>query len=440
MSELLIKLWQNGILQLGIWETVYMTLISTFFAYLIGLPVGLILRMTDRDGIHPIGWLNRTLGIIVNALRSIPFIILMVAMLPVAKFVVGTSLGNRAVIVTLVIAAAPYVARMVESAAKEVNAGVIEAAQSMGASTFRIIWKVIIPEAKPALITGAVISTVTILGYSAMAGTIGGGGLGQIAITYGYQKYDDQIVWLCVALTILIVQILQEFGMYIARRTDRLEALAAELTAKHSTFCRILPADLEQESECARLCEALTDERIDIFINNAGFGVCGSFLETSGEKELSMAKVNVLAMHQLFKFAVKKMEAQGFGTVLNVASSAGLLPGGPYMAGYYATKAYVVSLTRGVAEELREQHSPVYVCALCPGPVDTEFNDRADVVFALRGIRPEFCVEEAMRGMLRRKTIIVPSALMQAATAAQRLVPMPLLMPIVARQQKKKLG
>ena len=214
MSELLIKLWQNGILQLGIWETVYMTLISTFFAYLIGLPVGLILRMTDRDGIHPIGWLNRTLGIIVNALRSIPFIILMVAMLPVAKFVVGTSLGNRAVIVTLVIAAAPYVARMVES-------GVIEAAQSMGASTLRIICKVIIPEAKPALITGAVISTVTILGYSAMAGTIGGGGLGQIAITYGYQKYDDQIVWLCVALTILIVQILQEFGMYIARRTDR---------------------------------------------------------------------------------------------------------------------------------------------------------------------------------------------------------------------------
>ena len=195
--------------------------VPAIFAYLIGLPVGLILRMTDRDGIHPIGWLNRTLGIIVNALRSIPFIILMVAMLPVAKAIVGTSLGNRAVIVTLVIAAAPYVARMVESAAKEVDAGVIEAALSMGASTLRIIWKVIIPEAKPALITGAVISTVTILGYSAMAGTIGGGGLGQIAITYGYQKYDDQIVWLCVALTIIIVQILQEFGMYIARRTDR---------------------------------------------------------------------------------------------------------------------------------------------------------------------------------------------------------------------------
>ena len=225
-----------------------------------------------------------------------------------------------------------------------------------------------------------------------------------------------------------------------ARRSDRLEALAAELTAKHSTFCRILPADLEQESECARLCEALADERLDIFINNAGFGVCGSFLETSGEKELSMAKVNVLAMHQLFKFAVKKMEAQGFGTVLNVASSAGLLPGGPYMAGYYASKAYVVSLTRGVARELQELHSPVYVCALCPGPVDTEFNDRAGVVFALKGITPEFCVQEAMHGMMHRRTIIVPSAFMRACTTAQKLLPASLLMPIVARQQKKKLG
>ena len=221
MSDLLIKLWQNGILQLGIWETIYMTLISTFFAYLIGLPVGLILRMTDRDGIHPIGWLNRTLGIIVNALRSIPFIILMVAMLPVAKFVVGTSLGNRAVIVTLVIAAAPYVARMVESAAKEVDAGVIEAAQSMGASTFRIIWKVIIPEAKPALITGAVISTVTILGYSAMAGTIGGGGLGKIAIDYGFYRYKYLVMYVAVILLILLVQLFQSVGTKLAAKCDK---------------------------------------------------------------------------------------------------------------------------------------------------------------------------------------------------------------------------
>ena len=124
-----------------------------------------------------------------------------------------------------------------------------------------------------------------------------------------------------------------------------------------------------------------------------------------------------------------------------MASSAGLLPGGPYMAGYYASKAYVVSLTRGVAEELREQHSPgLCLCPLPPGPVDTEFNDRADVVFALKGITPELCVEEAMRGMLRRKTIIVPSTLMRLATTAQKLVPTPLLMPILAHQQKKKLG
>lgn len=224
-----------------------------------------------------------------------------------------------------------------------------------------------------------------------------------------------------------------------ARRRDRLEQLADELNGQYHTDCRILTADLEQESECARLCQELADERIDILINNAGFGVCGSFLETEAAQELSMAKVNVLAMHSLCKFAVQKMQAQGFGTVLNVASSAGLLPGGPFMAGYYATKAYVVSLTRGVAEELRQQHSPVYVCALCPGPVDTEFNDRAGVIFALKGITPELCVEEAMRGMLHGRTIIVPSALMRAATTAQKLVPMPVLMPILAHQQKKKL-
>ena len=225
-----------------------------------------------------------------------------------------------------------------------------------------------------------------------------------------------------------------------ARRRQRLELLAAELNAKYGTPCRILTADLEKDADCEALCTALADEHIDLFINNAGFGTCGAFTETDPEKELSMLRVNVLAMHRLFKFTLKKMEAQGCGTILNVASSAGLLPGGPYMAGYYASKAYVVSLTRGVAEELREKHSPVYVCALCPGPVDTEFNDRADVVFALKGISPEVCVQEAMRGMFRRKTIIVPSALMRLAATAQHLVPPALLMPLVARQQKKKLG
>ena len=198
-----------------------MTLLSTVFAYIIGLPIGLILSVTGKNGIRPIAWLNRILGIIVNVFRSIPFIILMVAMLPVAKFIVGSSLGNKAMIVTLVIAAAPYVARMVESSIAEVGGGVIEAAKAMGTPTFKIVTKVLIPEAKPSLITGAIISMVTILGYSAMAGTIGGGGLGQIAITYGYQKYQNNIIWICVALTIIIVQIIQELGAVIARKSDR---------------------------------------------------------------------------------------------------------------------------------------------------------------------------------------------------------------------------
>lgn len=221
MSEILQKLWDNGILQLGIWETIYMTFISTIFAYLVGLPMGVILVVTAKDGIRPLGWLNRILDVLVNIFRSIPFIILMVAVLPAAKLIVGTSLGNKAMIVTLVLAAIPYIARMTESSIKEVDKGVIEAAQSMGANEFRIITKVLIPEAKPSLIVGAVISLVTILGYSAMAGTIGGGGLGMIAITYGYQRFNDEIVWICVALTIVIVQLIQEFGMRIARKTDK---------------------------------------------------------------------------------------------------------------------------------------------------------------------------------------------------------------------------
>ena len=225
-----------------------------------------------------------------------------------------------------------------------------------------------------------------------------------------------------------------------ARRADRLEALAEELRQAHGTVCRILTADLAREEECTRLCKELEGETLDIFINNAGFGVCGSYLETDAAKEEEMVRVNVEAMARLFRFAVRKMQAAGGGTILNVASSAGLLPGGPYMAGYYASKAYVASLTRGVAEELRQMHSPVYVCALCPGPVDTEFNDRAGVIFALKGITPEFCVDEALLGMMRHKTIIVPSAFMRLCTSAQKLVPTPLLMPIVARQQKKKLG
>ncbi len=220
-SEMFYKLWNNGLIQLGIWETVYMTLISSAFAYLIGLPLGVILNVTDKKGIAPHRKLNSVLGFVVNFFRSIPFIILMVAMLPVAKFLVGTMIGNKAVIVMLIVAAAPYVARMVESSLNEVNVGVIEAAQSMGASNFEIICKVLVPEAKPALITGAAISVVTILGYSAMAATIGGTGLGQIAIIYGHQRSNDDITWICVFLIWIIVQVIQELGRYIAVKTDK---------------------------------------------------------------------------------------------------------------------------------------------------------------------------------------------------------------------------
>ena len=220
-SEMFYKLMHDGIIYTGSWETVYMTLISTFVSYIIGLPIGILLCVTDKDGIHPVGWLNKTLGIIVNMLRSIPFIILMIAVLPAANLIVGTSMGNKAMIVTLIIAAAPYIARMVESSIKEVDRGIIEAAQAMGTSSAKLIYKVLIPEAKPSLIIGGVISTVTILGYSAMAGTIGGGGLGQIAITYGYQRYNNDIIWVCVILTIIIVQIIQEIGMLWAHKTDK---------------------------------------------------------------------------------------------------------------------------------------------------------------------------------------------------------------------------
>lgn len=221
MSDMFFKLWDAGLIQLGIWETIYMTLISTAVSYVFGLPLGVVLHITEQGGIAPVPWLNRVLGFVVNFFRSIPFIILMVSMLPVARFIVGTALGNKAVIVMLIIAATPYIGRMVESSLKEVNAGVIEAAQSMGANTFQLICKVLIPEAKPALLNGAVISMVTILGYSAMASTIGGTGLGQIAIIYGHQRSKPDITWLCVFLMVIIVQVIQVVGMRIVRKSDK---------------------------------------------------------------------------------------------------------------------------------------------------------------------------------------------------------------------------
>lgn len=205
----------------GIWETLYMTLTSTVMAYVLGIPVGIILYITDKNGICKNRPVNVILGVIVNVLRSVPFLILLVAILPFTRLVVGTTLGSTAAIVPLVVAAAPFVARMVESSLKEVDGGLIEAAQSMGASPVQIILKVLIPEAKPSLLVGSAIAVTTILGYSAMAGFVGGGGLGPIAINYGYYRYNNKVMLITVLLLVVIVQILQELGMRVATRTDK---------------------------------------------------------------------------------------------------------------------------------------------------------------------------------------------------------------------------
>ncbi len=205
----------------GIWETLYMTLTSTVMAYVLGIPVGIILYITDKNGICKNRPANVILGVIVNVLRSVPFLILLVAILPFTRLVVGTTLGSTAAIVPLVVASAPFVARMVESSLKEVDGGLIEAAQSMGASPVQIILKVLIPEAKPSLLVGSAIAVTTILGYSAMAGFVGGGGLGAIAINYGYYRYNNKVMLITVLLLVVIVQILQELGMRVATRTDK---------------------------------------------------------------------------------------------------------------------------------------------------------------------------------------------------------------------------
>ena len=205
----------------GILETLYMTFLSSAIAYLIGIPLGIVLVVADEDGIAPLPALQKALGLVINLLRSVPFIILLIMVLPFTRLVVGTTLGSKAVVVPLVIAAAPYVARVVESSFKEVDAGVIEAAKSMGANTFQIIWKVLLPEAKPSLLVGAAISVTTILGYSAMAGFVGGGGLGAIAINYGYYRYDVEMMLVTVAILVIIVQIIQESGMKLAKVGDK---------------------------------------------------------------------------------------------------------------------------------------------------------------------------------------------------------------------------
>ncbi len=201
--------------------TLYLTLASTFLAYLLGLPLGVILILTDKDGIHPNRPINVCLGFLINVLRSVPFLILMVWMIPYTRAIVGTSIGNRGTIVPLVVAAAPFVARMVESSIKEVDHGIIEAAQSMGAPTGKIITKVMLGEARPSLLVGFAITVTTILGYTAMAGFCGGGGLGKVAVNYGYYKYQNDIMNMAIILLVILVQIFQEAGTRLARKFDK---------------------------------------------------------------------------------------------------------------------------------------------------------------------------------------------------------------------------
>lgn len=205
----------------GTAATLYMTLLSTFFGYLIGLPMGIVLAVTDKDGIRPNAVGYRILDFIVNLTRSIPFLILLILVMPLTKLIVGQSYGAVATIVPLTIAAAPFIGRMVESSLKEVDKGVIEAAQSMGAGTFTIIWKVLLAEARTSLLVGVTIAIGTILGYSAMAGVVGGGGLGDIAIRYGYYRYETDIMIVTIVILVVLVQILQGIGMMLSKKLDR---------------------------------------------------------------------------------------------------------------------------------------------------------------------------------------------------------------------------
>jgi D-methionine transport system permease protein len=205
----------------GTGQTLYMTLASTALAYAIGLPLGVLLNVTSDDGILPFAALNRAMGFVINILRSVPFLILLILVIPLTRFIVGTSIGSSATVVPLTIAAAPFVARLVEASLAEVDKGVVEAAWSMGASPANIVVKVLLPEARPSLLLGAAIAVITILGYSAMAGIVGGGGLGDIAIKYGYYRYQSDVMVITVVMLVVIVMVLQALGERLARLVDR---------------------------------------------------------------------------------------------------------------------------------------------------------------------------------------------------------------------------
>jgi D-methionine transport system permease protein len=210
-----------GLVITGFFETIYMTLAASLASYIIGLPLGVFLSVSRPEGISPKPVLNRAFGSVVNLLRSVPFVIMLVAAIPLTRFIMGTSVGSSATIVPLVIASFPIVARNVEASASSVRHGVIEAAQSMGASDMQIITRVILPEAVPSLITGAASSLITVLGFSAMAGVCGGGGLGSIVINYGYYRGETGIMYVLIVILVLMVQIIQEAGARLSVKSDK---------------------------------------------------------------------------------------------------------------------------------------------------------------------------------------------------------------------------
>ena len=207
---------------LGLWETVYVTVLATLFAIVIGLPLGILLVTGDEKGIRPLPKpLMKVINVIINFLRSVPFLILIVMVIPLTRAIIGTSIGSVAIIVPLVVAAFPFVARLVESSLRELDPNIIEMAQSMGASTLQIVFRVMLPESVPSLITNFTLAITTILGYTAMSGAVGGGGLGKIAITWGYNRYRYAILYAAVILLVVLVQLFQTVGSYLARKCDK---------------------------------------------------------------------------------------------------------------------------------------------------------------------------------------------------------------------------
>ncbi len=211
----------NSLIIPGFMETLYMVFFSTVFAVLLGLPIGVLLLITEENHILPMKSLNLVLSSLVNIFRSLPFIILIIILFPLSRLIVDTAIGSTAAIVPLSIAAAPFVARVAESALREVPWGMIEAAKSMGANNWQIIWRVLLPESVSALVLGLTLTVINILGYTAMAGAVGAGGIGDVAIRYGYQRFRDDVLWITVIVLILMVQAIQSLGNFIAGKLDK---------------------------------------------------------------------------------------------------------------------------------------------------------------------------------------------------------------------------